>query len=158
MTELYSPDELSLAFKKRKVIITLGIVLPAFFLVFSVFSCFVVNLESLAFFKIADSLLLVISAWISVYLLGNRRIKLNDKLSHLDRVINGKREVVSFRISEIGTAKTIFENIVAYEIFSDERDVAYYVEARLGALPFSVGDEIKIAIVNNFVVAYEVKK
>ena len=92
------------------------------------------------------------------YLLGNRRIKLNDKLSHLDRVINGKREVVSFRISEIGTAKTIFENIVAYEIFSDERDVAYYVEARLGALPFSVGDEIKIAIVNNFVVAYEVKK
>lgn len=158
MTELYSPGELTEMLKKRKGIITLGVVLPVFSFAFSVFSCFVVDLNSLLLYKILTCSFLVISVWISIYLLFSGRIRLNDKIEHLSMMLNGKREIVCCEISEIHSPKTVSENILAYEIFDKQKDVAYYLEVGLVTLPFGVGDSITIAIVNNYVVAYEVKK
>ena len=158
MTELYFPEELTRMLKKRKEIITLGIILPIFSLAFSVFSYFAVDLNSLLVYKILTCSFLVISSWISIYLLTCSRIQVNDKIEHLSRMLNGKRELVFCEISEIRSPKTVSENILAYEIFDKENSVVYYFEYGSVSLPFVAGNSVRLERVNNFVVAYEVQK
>ena len=135
-----------------------GILLPIFALLLVVISCFLANTDNLTAIKITDGVLLVISAWACFYLLGSHRVELGDKIDHFEAMLKGKRETVRAEIGKIGEAKTISFNLTAYEIFDQSSRSAYYFETELCPIPFSVGDVVDFAVVNNYVVAYEVIK
>lgn len=158
MSELYSKECLENIQKRLKMTTTIGIILPIFAFLVVITSCFFAELSNLTAIKVVDGILLVISAWTSFYLFGSHRTELNDKREHLEVMLKSKREITRVKIGKIGEPKTITFNLSAYEIFDVNSGLAYYFESGFAEIPFSVGDEADFAIVNNYIVAYEVKK
>lgn len=158
MSELYSREHLKKIEKRRKTTIIVGISAPIFAFLLVVASCFFVKQSSLTAIKIADGIILVLSAWSSFYLLGSRRTELNNKIEHLADMLNVNRKTVSCEIGRIGEPKTITFDVFAYEIFDRSGSLSLYLEFEQEQLPFAVGDTVDFAVVNNFIVAYEVKR
>ena len=88
--------------------------------------------------------------------MGARRTELNDKAEYLEIMLKSKRETTRVKIGKIEEPKTITFNLSAYDIFDANSGLAYYFESGLAEIPFSVGDEADLAIVKNYIVAYEV--
>ena len=158
MTEVYSKNELEVIAKKQKNTWTVAIALPSIALVLAVFFCFVANTDTLSIFKAIGSTISVLSVWVCVYLLFNRLPKLKNNASHINKMLNSERKHISFVVDKIEEPKTLVENIVAYEVYAKDMDVAFYYEVKNSDMPFEVGNHIEVEVVNNYIVAYEVRK
>ena len=158
MTEVYSKNELEAIAKSRKNTIFAAIAFPSFALVLAVVLCFLADSNSLSVYKAIGCTVSVLCVWISVYLVWNRLPKLMDNAHHISRMLTGDRTCLSCVVSRVDAPKTLTENILAYEIFIKDEDAAFYYEQRSGEPPFATGDQINIRVVNNYIVAYEVKR
>lgn len=158
MIEVYSKNELELIAKNQKNTMTLAIALPSIAFVLAVVFCFLADTDTLSIFKAIGSTISVLSAWICVFCVFNRLPKLRNNASHINIMLSGQRICVSCRVLKIDEPKTIAENRLAYEVYVDDGNSAFYFEAKSGGIPFSNGDFIDIVTVNNYIVAYEVKK
>ena len=158
MTEVYSKNELEVIEKKYKHTLRLAIALPLIAFALAVFFCFVANTDTLSMFKAIGSTISVLSVWVCVYLLFNRLPKFKNNASHISKMLTGDKKHISFVVAKIEEPKTLVENIVAYEVYAKDMDVAFYYEVKNSAMPFDVGNHIEVEVVNNYIVAYEVKK
>lgn len=158
MTEVYSKNELEVIAKKQKNTWTVAIALPSIVLVLAVVFCFVANTDTLSIFKSIGSTISVLSVWVCVYLLFNRLPKLKNNASHINKMLNSERKHISFVVDKIEEPKTLVENIIAYEVHAKDMDVAFYYEVKNSDMPFEVGNHIEVEVVNNYIVAYEVRK
>ena len=73
-------------------------------------------------------------------------------------MLNGEKKHISFVIDQIEEPKTLVENIVAYEVYAKDMDVAFYYEVKNSDMPFEVGNLVEVDVINNYIVAYEVRK
>ena len=158
MSELYFKEHLENLKKRLKMTTIIGIITQFLGIIAFFVLCFFANTENITIIKIADGILLVASAWIAFYLLGSYRTELNDKIEHIENMLNGKRENVQCKIGIIKKPATITFNIFAYEIIDCDSGLGFYFESESPEIPFSVGDVVDFALVNNYIVAYEVKK
>ena len=158
MTEVYSKNESEVIEKKYKHTLRLAIALPLIAFVLAVAFCFVVNTDTLSIFKAIGSTISVLCVWACVYLLFNRLPKLKNNASHINKMLNSERKHISFVVDKIEEPKTLVENIVAYEVYAKDMDVAFYYEVKNSDMPFEVGNHIEVEVVNNYIVAYEVRK
>ena len=158
MTEVYSKNESEVIEKKYKHTLRLAIALPLIAFALAVFFCFVANTDTLSMFKAIGSTISVLSVWICVYLLFNRLPKLKNNASHISKMLTGDKKHISFVVAKIEEPKTLVENLVAYEVYAKDMDVAFYYEVKNSGMPFEVGNHIEVDVVNNYIVAYEVKK
>ena len=158
MTEVYSKNESEVIEKKCKHTLRLAVALPSIAFVLAVFFCFLANTDTLSMFKAIGSTISVLSVWICVYLLFNRLPKLKNNASHISKMLNGDKKHISFVVAKIEEPKTLVENIVAYEVYAKDMDVAFYYEVKNSDMPFEVGNLVEVDVVNNYIVAYEVRK
>lgn len=158
MTEVYSKNELEVIAKKHKHTLRLAIALPSIAFALAVAFCFLADIDTLSIFKAIGSTISVLSAWACVYLLFNRLPKLKNNASHISKMLTGDKKHISFVVAKIEEPKTLVENLVAYEVYAKDMDVAFYYEVKNSAMPFEVGNHIEVEVVNNYIVAYEVRK
>ena len=158
MTEVYSKNELEVIAKKQKNTLTLAIALPSIAFVLAVVFCFLADTDTLSIFKAIGSTISVLSVWICVYFVFNRLPKLKNNASHINKMLNGEKKHISFVVDKIEEPKTLVENIIAYEVYAKDMDVAFYYEVKNSDMPFEVGNLVEVDVVNNYIVAYEVRK
>ena len=158
MTELYSLEKMKEKVNTRGRIIAIGISLIAFALICAVLFCALVDFETLKVYKIVGCIISVSCAWGSLYLLVEKRAKLGDEIARLNSFLHKGRRVLKCKVSGISKPKTVADGMVACEVFLDDKSTAVYYDKGLGDVPFSVGEDIEIALVENYIVAYEVKK
>lgn len=158
MTELYCQDKLNTELKKRRIVIAVGCVMPIIAIILVLVSCFVVNLETLLIFKIVDSIVLVICAWVAVFLFSFELSKTKNEITRLSAFLQHDRECLECTVSRIGEPKTVADGVTVYEVFVDDESRALFFETSFEAMSFSIGDTVKIEAVNNYIVAYEVEK
>ena len=158
MIEVYSKSELEVIAKKQKNTLTVAIALPSIAFILAVAFCFLADRDTLSMFKAIGSIISVLSVWICVYLLFNRLPKLKNNASHINKMLNSERKHISFVVDKIEEPKTLVENIIAYEVHAKDMDVAFYYEVKNSDMPFEVGNHIEVEVVNNYIVAYEVRK
>lgn len=158
MTELYSLEELNKKVNIRKRIVTIGALLPVFALLCAVLFCILVDFETLKAYKIIGCIISVACAWGSLYLLAEKRVKINEDIARLDKFLHKDRKAFECKIADISKPKTVADGVSVYEIFVDDKQTAFYYDISVGENSFSIGENIKFSVVDNYIVAYEVIK
>ena len=149
--------------KKINKFITIEIVVISFlwasFISLFVVSIFFVNDSNIIIFKIIDSVLLVLSLWITIFLSINSLSVLFTKKSIIKKLLSYKEEVFIGEIVKKDNIRTVEKGYKAREIeikIDEHNNRIFYLDSSLPFEGIEINDIVEIKARHNFVM--EIKK
>ena len=149
--------------KKINKFITIEIVVISFlwasFVSLFVVSVFFVNDSNIIIFKIIDSVLLVLSLWITIFLSINSLSVLFTKKSIIKKLLSYKEEVFIGEIVKKDNIRTVEKGYKAREIeikIDEHNNRIFYLDSSLPFKGIEINDIVEIKARHNFVM--EIKK
>ena len=149
--------------KKINKFITIEIVVISFlwasFVSLFVVSVFFVNDSNIIIFKIIDSVLLVLSLWITIFLSINSLAVLFTKKSIIKKLLSYKEEVFIGEIVKKDNIRTVEKGYKAREIeikIDEHNNRIFYLDSSLLFEGIEINDIVEIKARHNFVM--EIKK